>query len=436
LFTLGCGWDSGSVDTFASCKIDEAGMWSRALSPAEVNLLYGNGFGLSYSPLSVLSEPAATNRFLWRGLSLAAGTPRTAYTNEASVFYAFVDDNDGNGQIDAGDDFVLAEYTVGSTNTSLLTLTRTPIASVYAAQSYGLASVNFLNSSNQVLFTAEPDGNIFAWTATNGTAPLQRQLFSGNYAGNAWHALTKVRTLEPGEGLAGLMVDPTNQNVCNVIFWMPQAVLPTPQPSLIETAPFAAVIPSAYPLGSNPVVTVRLWDNEGDASTPFLQYQMLGATNWQNATLTTLDGSPYNLATRVTALPSGNNHTLGWNALADVGANVVTNILLRASAQDFMLAGSWSQPTPFQLNTAITTTPTTPPVNFTGIAPVQGGIQFNWQGGSNDWLYLQRSPALAGTNANWVNIWTGAPPTPISGSYTDFFGTNPMEFYRMKIVSP
>jgi YD repeat-containing protein len=353
LFTLGCGWDSGSVDTFASCKIDEAGMWSRALSPAEVNLLYGNGFGLSYSPLSVLSEPAATNRFLWRGLSLAAGTPRTAYTNEASVFYAFVDDNDGNGQIDAGDDFVLAEYTVGSTNTSLLTLTRTPIASVYAAQSYGLASVNFLNSSNQVLFTAEPDGNIFAWTATNGTAPLQRQLFSGNYAGNAWHALTKVRTLEPGEGLAGLMVDPTNQNVCNVIFWMPQAVLPTPQPSLIETAPFAAVIPSAYPLGSNAVVTVRLWDNEGTPQLRSFNFNFLvrptGKTPrsplWMVRGLQSGDARH--------ALPSGNNHTLGWNALADVGANVVTNILLRASAQDFMLTGSWSQPTPFQLNTTV-----------------------------------------------------------------------------------
>ncbi len=51
-------------------------------------------------------------------------------------------------------------------------------------------------------------------------------------------------------------------------------------------------------------------------------------------------------------------------------------------------------------------------------------------------MYLQRSPALAGTNANWVNIWTSAPPTPISGSYTDFFGTNLMEFYRMKIVYP
>ena len=174
-----------------------------------------------------------------------------------------------------------------------------------------------------------------------------------------------------------------------------------PQPSIIETAPFAAIIPS-------------------------------------NATLTTLDGAAYNLATRVIALPTGNNHTLGWNALADVGANVVTNILLRASAQDFMLTGNWSVATPFQLNTTVATVsnPTNPPVNFTGITSVQGGIRFNWQGGSNAWLYLQRSPALAGTNLNWVNIWTGAPPTLMFGSYTDFFGTNPMGFYRFKVVNP
>ncbi len=331
---------------------------------------------------------------------------------------------------------MLTEYTVSGTNTSLMTLTRIPIASVYAAQSYGLASVNFLNTSNQVLFTAEPDGNIFAWTATNGSGPLQRQLFSGNYTGKAWHALTKVKTLETGEGLAGLRVDPTNQNTCNVIFWPSQAVLPTPQPSLIETAPYAAVIPSANALGSNAVVNIRLWDNEGNASTPFLEFQILGSTNWQNATLTALDGFAYNPATRVTALPAGNNHTLRWNALADIGANVVTNILLRANAQDFMLVGNWSQPTPFQLNTTITTSPTNPPVNFTGMTFVQGGIQFIWQGGSNAWLYLQRSPALAGTNSNWVNIWTSPPSLLNSGSYTDFFGTNPMEFYRLQIVNP
>ncbi len=206
----------------------------------------------------------------------------------------------------------------------------------------------------------------------------------------------------------------------------------------IETAPSAAVIPSANPLGSNAVVTIRLWDNEGNASTPFLQFQILGSTNWQNATLTALDGMAYNPATRVTALPTGNNHTLTWNALADIGANVVTNVLLRARAQDFMLMGDWSLPTPFQLNTTLMTNPNPPnsPVNFTGIAAVHGGFQFNWQGSTNAWLYLQRSPVLAGTNAVWVNIWTGAPPTLNFGSYTDFFGTNPMEFYRFKIVNP
>jgi hypothetical protein len=198
------------------------------------------------------------------------------------------------------------------------------------------------------------------------------------------------------------------------------------------------VIPSANPLGSNAVVTIRLWDNEGNASTPFLQYQILGSTTWQNATLTTLDGSFYSLAVRVTALPSGVNHTLVWNALGDLGGNIITNVLLRARAQDFMLMGDWSMPTPFQLNTTIPTSPnpTNPPVIFTGITRVQGGIGFNWQSGSNSWLYLQRSPALAGTNAVWVNIWTGAPPTQMFGSYTDFFGTNQMGFYRFKIVSP
>jgi hypothetical protein len=248
--------------------------------------------------------------------------------------------------------------------------------------------------------------------------------------------MSALKTSEPGEGLVGLRVDTNAPNACSVIFWPPQAALPQ-LANITETAPSAAVIPSANPLGSNAVVTIRLWDNEGNASTPFLQYQFLGSTNWQNATLTTLDGS-YNLATRVAALPGGTNHIVTWNALFYVGANVVTNILLRASAQDFMLTGNWSQPTPFQLNTTVATVlnPTNPPVSFTGIFSVRGGLQFNWQSGSNAFLYLQRSPVLAGTNAVWVNIWTGAPPTLMSGSYTDFFGTNPMEFYRMKIGSP
>ena len=107
--------------------------------------------------------------------------------------------------------------------------------------------------------------------------------------------------MNPGSGLAGLLVDPANPNTCNVIFRSPQTSLPQLS-SITETAPSAAVIPSANPLGSIAVVNIRLWDNEGNASTPFLQYQILGSTNWQNTTLTTLDGLTYNSSNRVATL--------------------------------------------------------------------------------------------------------------------------------------
>ncbi len=393
---------------------------------------------LIYTNQWMIQEPSATSRFSTRGLSLATGFPRPAQTNSSSVFYAFADDLNLSGKLDAGDVLTLAEFTVSGNTWTTNTLVQVPITAANVAQSFSLAAVNFTGTGKDTLFTGEPDGRVYSWTGNDATNPLQRQLFSDAYVSQAWQAMSGVQTSGLGKGLAGVLVNPTNQSMCNVIYWQPQAVLPTPTPSIIETAPYTAVIPSSTTLGSNAVVTVRLWDNEGDAATPFLQFQFLGSTNWQNATLTTLDGAAYNLATRVIALPTGNNHTLGWNALADVGANVVTNILLRANAQDFMLTGSWSQPTPFQLNTTVASVsnPTNPPVNFTGITPVQGGIQFNWQGGSNAWMYLQRSPVLTGTNSNWVNIWTGAPPTPITGSYTDFFGTNPMGFYRIKVINP
>jgi hypothetical protein len=387
-------------------------------------------------PGSKIPEPAALNRIYWSGTSLASGSIRLGETNGNSVFYVFGDDANGNNRLDAGDDFVTAEYLVNGTNSSLLTLDRRPITTVRVSQSYGLASVNYLNQSNDVFFTGEPDGEVFMWTAA-GTNSLQPQVFSASYLGKAWHALVGVQTFDQGKALAGLMVDPTNQSTCNIVLWSPQTSLPKP-PNITETAPFAAVIPSSYPLGSNAVVNVRLWDNEGNASTPFLEYQFIGATNWQNATVGTLDGSPFISHVTVAAQPSGSDHVLVWNALADVGGNRLTNVLLRARAQDFMLVGDWSLPTPFQLDTTLVTNPnpTNIPVLISGITLVPGGLAFSWQGDTNLVQYLQRSPALAGTNASWVNIWTGFPPTPITGSYTDFFGTNQMQFYRLKIGTP
>jgi hypothetical protein len=243
--------------------------------------------------------------------------------------------------------------------------------------------------------------------------------------------LTGVKTLSGGAGLAGLMVDPANPNTCNIIYWPPQTSLPQ-LPNITETAPSAAVIPSANTLGSNAVVTIRLWDNEGNASTPFLQYQILGSTNWQNATLTALDGTPYNLATRVTALPTGINHTLGWNALADLGGNIVTNVLLRARAQDFMLVGNWSLPTPFQINTTFSVTVSTNPAIGRCQVLLNGSFQFAVTGGVLGQSYV----VLASTNlVNWVPIsgyiFTNPPITIFDSDATNF----PWRFYRIGPLS-
>jgi len=451
-------------------KVDDLRFYNRALASEQIAIL-------ATTAALTLTEPLGNQPINWRGSSLASGFLRG--TNGSSILYAFTDDKNANGLIDSGDDFVTAEYLLSGTNASLLTLSRQPIAALAPAQSYGLASVNVLNASNEVFFTGEPDGQVFAWTATGGTNSLQRQLFSAHHAGKAWHALAGVRTLEPGEALVGLRVDPTNQNVCDVILWPPESQLPQ-LPSLPQTAPAAAVLPQTNALGSPAAVTIRLWDAEGNAATPFLQYQWSGTTNWLPATLTTLDAAPYSTATRVAALPGGSNHTVVWNAQGDLGLNVSTNILLRARAQDFSLIGDWSAGTPFQINTATTpdadndglpdwweiqyfgstaanpnddpdgdgfknrqefiadTNPTDAAsyLRISGVSLLSEGIKLDWLGGVMATQFLQRSGSLGDTNELWLDILTNTPPTPISGSYTDSFGIDATKFYRLKATRP
>jgi YD repeat-containing protein len=417
-----------NVNQLWNCKLP--GNQYRALADATGVQTYSNRWLLSSSPFP--------NQIRWKENQVALGERRLLNTNRSALVMCFVSDADSSGNVSADDDFAFAEYRISGDAVTLMTQTNFPVGSNALAQTFGTVAVDFLNSGSDVIFTAEPSGKIYSWSETDTNASLNRQIFTGAYAGKAWQALAGVRIAVGGQGLCGLMIDPTNQNACHVIFWPPQVTLATPQQEIVETAPSAAILPSPNPLGSNAAVTVRLWDSEGNASTPFLEYQLSGSTNWQNATITTLDGMAYSSVTRVAALPGGSNHFVSWNALADVGGNVVTNILLRARAQDFMLMGDWSQSTPFQLDTTLVANPnpTNAPVVFSGITLVPGGLAFSWHGNTNLTQYLQRSPALIGTNASWVNIWTGFPPTPVTGSYTDFFGTNKMEFYRLKIGTP
>jgi YD repeat-containing protein len=399
-----------------------AGLWGVEPGPL-------SGIGELSDPVEIFTnqwlipEPPATNRFSWRGLSLVVGLPRPNQTNSTSIFYAFADDQNLSGQLDAGDAFTLAEYVVSGNTWTTNTLLQIPITSLNAAQSFALAAVNFTGSGNDTLFTGEPDGRVYSWTAADSATPLQRQLFSDAYAGKAWQAMCGVQMPAFGKGLVALMVDPTNQSACNVIFWPPQALLPTPQPSLIETAPTAVPIPSASPLGVMASLTVRLWSAEGDSSTPFIQYQLAGTTNWQNATLTILDGAAYTPALRVSALPTGVNHTLVWNTLADLGS-VSTNIVLRARAQDFMLVGDWSVPVPYQLNTL-------PPfqINFgsTNLQMTTNGFQIQISGLNGTGPVI----IYASTNLiDWIPIFTN-PPSMGSFPFIDPAATNlPGRFYK------
>lgn len=376
---------------------------------------------------SRLVEPVVLNRYLWRGHSLVSGVVRKSATNSSSVFYSFADDLNANGVVDLGDDFVTAEYLVSDTNATLLTLFRQPIAALAPAQSYGLASVNLLGGSNEVFFTGEPDGQVFAWAATGATNPLQRQLFSAHHAGRGWHALAGVKTLEAGEALIGLRVDPASPQRCDVILWPPQPQLPA-LANLPNTPPAAAVLPSAGTLGGQAAVTVRLWDAEGNAATPFLQFQISGTTNWQNATLTGLNGGAYSIATRVAASPAGQNHTVVWNALADLGANTVTNVLLRARARDMTSLGDWSVGTPFQVNTVFPGNVGNEPAFGPAQRLADGRFQLSVTGGQSGHSYV----LLASTNlADWIPIhgyvFTNPPVTIIDPDAASFR----WRFYRI-----
>lgn len=279
------------------------------------------------------------NRLLWRGHSVASGFPRN--TDGVSIFYSFVDDKNTNGIVDAGDDFVTTEYLVVGNAYTTNTLARLPVQGPQSAQSYGLTCANILGSSNDVFFTAEPDGVVYSWVApvTTNQAPLARAVFDGHYAGKAWHQLGKHRGLEPGESLVGLLVDPTTPNRCSLIYWSPRAALP-PQPDVRQTAPQTLILPTPNSGGPLSTVSIRLWDAEGNASTPTLQYATTSASNWANATITAIDGSAPNIA--VAAMPTGTTHSLTWNAAADLPPGFNTNVLLRARARDITLTGEWS----------------------------------------------------------------------------------------------
>lgn len=418
----------------------------------------------------------SSNLISWKAGQIASGRTREHDTNATTLLRCFVSDTNFSGIVDAGDHFVVAEYRVSGDSVTLTASTNFPVYSETVAQSYGLITVDFTGAGTDYVFVAEPDGTLSSWTASNPALPLQRQLFTRDYLGMGWHALAGVRMVSSEQALVGLMVNATNPSSCDVMLWPPQAVLSSPQTGVIQTPPSAVVLPAVGTLGGQAAVMVRLWDAEGNAATPFLQYQISGTTSWQPATIMRLNGQSYSTATRVAAAPTGQNHSLVWNALADLGANTVTNVLLRARARDFLFLGSWSAGTPFSISTAVgpdadgnglpdwwetqyfgsnaadsngdpdgdgfktwqeyvaDTNPTNSAshLRITGATMLSGGIKLDWQGGTQATQFLQRATILS--PLSWQTIFTNLPPTPTTVSYTDSWDANVIKFYRIEVA--
>ena len=317
-------------------------------------------------------------------------------------------------------------------------------------------------------------GPIYWWSASDVSTPLRRQLFTSYYTGKAWHSLAGVRTDASGEGLIGLMVDPTNQNTCKVMFWPPQAVLASPDSTVIETAPLARVLPQNGNAGTLVPIHIRLWDAEGNDSTPFLQVQLPDATNWQEVAIAFLDGTTYSPALKVQALPGGSEHVLVCNASALLTNTGTTNLWFRTRARDMALLGDWSEPMPYGLTVTpdsdgdglpdawemqyfktlaygplddpdhdgmnnlaeylAGTDPTDPKSKLAlDIHVVGNEVRVSWPATTNATQYLQSRYNLDQSNGSWIDLRTNLTQVPNSGGYTDQLSTNPARFYRLRL---
>ena len=175
-----------------------------------------------------------------------------------------------------------------------------------------------------------------------------------------------------------------------------------------------------------------------------MQYQLPGETNWNSATILTVDGG--SATSPLSSQPGGINHNLLWNAAQNLGLSFTGTVLLRAQATDSE-TGNWSEPMPYTVNAspdpgsdsdgdgftdAIEAAFGTNP-NIPGSAPLfqsnwnpDGSLTFTWSKAAGRNYRLQSSINLQ----TWADVQTGL-ATSTTTIFVPVGSEGTRRYYRM-----
>lgn len=132
----------------------------------------------------VLPKAIGIQPLRWPGSELAAGSVSDGSISALSLYRALIDDKNASGRVDFGDEFVILEYDLQITNWTTNVIGRIPTTTTNPASAFGITVANFTLAGPNCLFSAEPGGELFAWSSQGGTIPA-RQIFSADYLGKA-----------------------------------------------------------------------------------------------------------------------------------------------------------------------------------------------------------------------------------------------------------
>jgi hypothetical protein len=391
---------------------------------------------------------------------------------------SYVADHNGNGVVDEGDAFVLAEYTVSATDLEYVATYAWSIGKDKPATTYAISAARLDYIGNERLYVGAPDGIVYAFEFPDGSAPPERHVFDDRHEGKVWHALTSYQGLDPNvQGLAGV-VSRRDATDAELVTWPAGTRNRTPA-AVPQTAPVTRILPEPDRGAGISVVNIRVWDAEGNRVLPFLQYRDPGTLEWKDATILSLNGQPYSEAISVAAAPGGTDHAFLWYSGHDLGTVSTNNILLRARSVDITLWGGWSESFTYRVNgtpdsnndgmpdawalvhgldplgSAGDDGPGGDPdgdgvtnldeyradtnprdgqsyLAITGIRLDPEGIRIEWQGGIQAWQRIQVRESLTDPGKPWETIHTLSPPTPTVNHVIDTGATNATLFYRIR----